>query len=163
MLLHFTTGPFIAFFVPRLLDELQHIHRLQPHMAPSLVQNQIIVRAYWKDQNTTTCWKIITVLVVIMLKLQPMTPYFIATLCTAVIDWIWQMARHQQTTNHSSVVQYDTIFISHHSITWWTEKPSPPPCYGTYFTLYISLHVFYIALPLIFQHSQKLKANTFLK
>jgi len=49
------------------------------------------------------------------------------------------MARHQQTTNHSSVVQYNTIFISDHSNPWWTEKPSsptPPFFYVTYFTVH---------------------------
>jgi len=56
MLLHFITVPFITYFVPRLLDELQHTHGLKPQMASSLVQNQITVRAYWKNQNTTT-WK----------------------------------------------------------------------------------------------------------
>ena len=109
--------------------------------------------------------KVLTVLVVIMLKLQPMTSYFTATLYTAVIDWIWQMAGHQQTTNHISVVQYDTIFFSDHSIPWQTEKPSPPSLLFAmlHISLYISLYTFYIALPLIFQHSEKLKANTFHK
>jgi hypothetical protein len=86
MLLHFTTIPFIAYFVPRLLDEFQHIHGLQPQMAPSLVQNQILYVHIERIKTLPLIGKVIMVLVVIMLKLQPMTSYFTATLCTAVID-----------------------------------------------------------------------------